>query len=105
MTAHMPAYLNYLWAESVPPGSPYSGFADEALALWTDNPKTGTPLPRPKHALHAKDALTALAGWRPQAVVADARARSPLGRYLASVLGHPTVRVGGLIGWRISARR
>jgi hypothetical protein len=105
LTARMPAYLNYLWAESVPPGSPYSGFANEALALWTDNPKTGTPLPRPKHALHAKDALTALAGWRPQAVVADARARSPLGRYLASVLGHPTVRVGGLIGWRISARR
>jgi len=103
MTTRMPAYLNYLWAESVPAGSPYSSFASEALALWTVTPKTPGASPQPRHAVDVRAALAVLAGWRPQAVVADARARSPLGEYLTKLLGPPTVTVDGLTGWRITA--
>jgi hypothetical protein len=36
-------------------------------------------------------------------VIADATANSPLGQYLAKVLGPPMVTVDDLIGWRLSA--
>jgi hypothetical protein len=38
--------------------------------------------------------------WRPAAVVAVTRLDSPLGRYLTSLLGAPSVRVGQVIAWR-----
>jgi hypothetical protein len=102
MTRRMPMYLNYLWAESVPPGSPYSSIAGPSLSRWTDT--AGLPageLQRP--IVHVQAALAALASWRPQAVVADATATSPLGEYLTKLLGPPTVAVDGLTGWRITA--
>jgi len=104
MTHRFPAYLNYLWAEGVPPGSPYSFLAAPAIAQWTERPGlTGKLVPAQREIVHVHAALTVLASWRPQAVVADATANSPLGEYLTKVLGRPTVTVDGLIGWRITA--
>jgi hypothetical protein len=90
----IPLYLNYLWAKSVPGSSPFRAEADIAYGQWT-----GEAWP----AVHAPLALTELASWRPDAVVADAKANSPLGRYLAQLLGPPTIRVDGLTGWRVGA--
>jgi hypothetical protein len=98
ITRRMPRYLNFLWAESVPPGSPYSSAAGTAISLWTGRP--GAPVPP---VVHVNAALAVLASWRPQAVVADATVSSPLGEYLAKLLGPPTVTVDSLIGWRLSA--
>jgi len=104
MTHRFPAYLNYLWAEGVPPGSPYSFLAAPAIAQWTERPGlTGKPVPAQRAIVHVHAALTVLASWRPQAVVADATATSPLGEYLTKVLGPPTVTVDALICWRITA--
>jgi hypothetical protein len=90
----IPLYLNYLWAKGVPGTSPFRGEAGIAYGQWTGEhwPAVGTPV-----------ALSELASWRPQAVVADAKASSPLGRYLAQLLGPPTIRVDGLIAWRVGA--
>jgi len=90
----IPLYVNYLWSKGVPGSSPFRAEADIAYGQWTG---TGWS------AVHAPLALTELASWRPQAVVADAKANSPLGRYLAQLLGPPTVRIDGLIGWRVGA--
>jgi hypothetical protein len=87
-------YLNYLWSKGVPGASPFRGEADIAYGQWIGEhwPAVGAPV-----------ALAEVASWRPQAVVADAKANSPLGRYLAQLLGPPTIRVDGLIGWRVGA--
>jgi hypothetical protein len=87
-------YLNFLWSKNVSRMSPYRGEADIAEGQWT-----GEHWP----AVHAPLALNEVASWRPQAVVADAKANSPLGRYLAQLLGPPTIRVDGLIAWRVGA--
>jgi hypothetical protein len=106
----LPRYLNYLWAESLPPGSPYRGASAEAIAEWTDIGWTPPlleqwrpPLLLQRPGVRAKAALAVLAAWRPQALVADATVSSPLGLYLTKVLGPPTVSVDGLIGWQLSA--
>jgi hypothetical protein len=39
--------------------------------------------------------------WRPAAVVAVADPDSPVGRYLASLFGQPSVRAGQVIAWRL----
>ncbi len=38
MPRRIPEYLNYLWSESVPPGSPYSGDAHTVKREWTSEP-------------------------------------------------------------------
>ncbi len=97
-------YLNYLWAEGVPVASPYASEAAIALNEWVESP--GGPGKPPKvndwPVMHAGAALAQLAIWRPQAVVADATVTSPLGEFLAKVLGPPTVTVDDLIGWRLA---
>jgi hypothetical protein len=99
----LPRYLNSLWAESLPPGSPYSSAAPSTTAEWTE--LTGRPWAPPllQPGMHLKAALAVLASWRPQAVVADATVSSPLGEFLTKVLGPATVSVDGLIGWQLSA--
>ena len=99
----LPRYLNSLWAQSLPPGSPYSSEAPSATAEWTEllgRPWAPPLLPPP--GVRAKAALAMLATWRPQAVVADATVSSPLGEYLTKVLGPPTASVDGLIGWQLA---
>ncbi len=97
-------YLNFLWAEGVPAASPYASEAAIALHEWVESP--GGPGKPPKlndwPVMHAGAALAQLAAWRPQAVVADATVSSPLGEFLAKVLGPPTVTVDDLIGWRLA---
>ncbi len=94
-------YLNLLWAEGVPPGSPYADTAAVARGDWTQSGRQGeSPLVHNWPVMHAKAARAQLASWRPQAVIADATVSSPLGEYLAKVLGPPQVSVDGLIGWR-----
>jgi hypothetical protein len=108
----LPRYLNYLWGESLPPGSPYGSAAPTDITDWTDSTgpppllepfPPGAPILLQRPPLRAKAALTVLASWRPQAVVADATATSPLGLFLTNVLGPPTISVDGLIGWQLSA--
>ena len=96
LTRRMPTYLNYLWAASVPPGTP--------LAQWTGPDwRPGDPPTLPRPVVHVRPALAVLASWRPQAVVAAATATSPLGEYLVKLLGPPSATVDGLIGWQLSA--
>jgi len=103
ITRRAPIYLNYLWAQGVPPGSPYSNAARGALAQWTRlDRQPDAPQALARSVVHVKPALAVLASWRPQAVVADAAVSSPLGEYLARLIGPPTVTVDGLIGWRLS---
>jgi hypothetical protein len=98
-----PEYLNYLWAQGVPPGSPYIGDAGLANFQWVGAADgVRPPGKRPRPIVHTPVAIAELASWRPQAVVADATASSPLGEYLAKILGPPSVQVDGLIGWRVS---
>ncbi len=96
---HIPEYLNYLWAAGLPPGSPYIGAARMAnLRTAGATRRARAPAAPSQSEVHAE-----LARWRPQAVVADARVSSPLGQYLATLLGPPSVRVDDLIGWRLSS--
>jgi len=44
-----------------------------------------------------------IAAWNPAAVVAVASDQSALGRYLTGLLGPPTVRAGGILGWRLTS--
>ena len=100
----LPRYLNSLWAQSLPPGSPYSSEAPSATAEWTENlGRPWAPPLLPPPGVRVKAALGMLANWRPQAVVADATVSSPLGEYLTKVLGPPTASVDGLIGWQLSS--
>jgi hypothetical protein len=93
MSQRLPEYLDYLWSEGIPRGSPYFPEADIALQEWTGQDQ-GWATP------HAPAARALMAGWRPQAIVADATVSSALGSYLVLILGPPTVQVDGLIGWR-----
>ena len=43
----------------------------------------------------------AMAGWRPDAVIAVAPMNSALGRYLIAFFGRPTVQHGDVMGWRL----
>lgn len=46
---------------------------------------------------------SAVAAWRPAAVVAAASSDSHLGRYLIRFFGPPAVRRGAILGWRVPA--
>jgi len=48
---------------------------------------------------------SALAAWRPDAVLTASGAGSPLGRYLIRYFGRPTVRSGQVLGWRVGQAR
>jgi len=94
MSPRVPEYLNYLWSEGVGVTSPYRGQARIAFGEWRGLNEKGWSVPR------VPAALAAMANWRPQAVVADAKASSALGKYLAKLLGPPTVLEADLIAWR-----
>jgi hypothetical protein len=49
------------------------------------------------------DLRSALAFWRPAAIIADTSPDTTLGRLLRQVLGPPAVRSGQLLGWREGA--
>jgi hypothetical protein len=61
-------------------------------ALWAGKPTSAKGC--------AAAVRSALAYWRPAAVVADTSRRTRLGRLLVTVLGQPTARVGDLLAWR-----
>jgi hypothetical protein len=46
--------------------------------------------------------LAALTQWRPAAIITTDGSGSPLGRYLITYLGRPTVRHDQVLGWRVS---
>jgi hypothetical protein len=62
-------------------------------ALWAGTPPSFVPPLRMTRA--------ALAYTRPAAVVAVTSRGSPLGRYLAGLLGPPTFGVGEVLAWRL----
>ncbi len=93
MSPRLPEYLNYLWSEGVPTSSPYRAQARIAFGEWRGLNEQGWSVP------HAPAALAAMASWRPQTVVADAKITSALGKYLVKLLGPPSVREAGLIAW------
>jgi hypothetical protein len=94
MSPRLPEYLNYLWSEGVPNGSPYRTQARIAAGEWRGLSEQGWSVPHPSAA------LAAMASWRPQTVVADAKVSSPLGKYLVKLLGPPSVQVADLIAWQ-----
>jgi hypothetical protein len=94
VTRRVPEYLDYLWAEGVPASSPYSAEAHIASGEWTTLREEGWVPP------HGNVALAAMASWRPQVVIADAKASSPLGKYLTKLLGPPSLGVDDVIAWR-----
>ena len=51
----------------------------------------------------AANVRRALRYWHPAAVVADAAAVTPLGRFLIGLLGQPDIRTGQLLAWRVPA--
>jgi hypothetical protein len=94
MSQRLPEYLNYLWSEGVPHGSPYQAEAHIALGEWTGLTEQGWAAP------HASAARAVLATLRPQVVIADAKVSSALGKYLVQLLGPPSIRVDDLTAWR-----
>jgi hypothetical protein len=44
-----------------------------------------------------------LAAWKPDAVVARTTPGAPLGHFLISLFGRPTVRIGQMLGWRLAS--
>jgi hypothetical protein len=94
MSPRLPEYLNYLWSEGVPRGSPYRAQAGIASGEWRGLIEQGWSVPHPSAA------LAAMASWRPQTIVANARISSALGKYLVKLLGPPTVQVADLIAWK-----
>jgi hypothetical protein len=93
MSPRLPEYLNYLWSEGVPASSPYRAQARIAFGEWRGLNEQGWSVP------HAPAALAAMASWRPQTVIADAKITSALGKYLVKLLGPPSVREADLIAW------
>jgi hypothetical protein len=81
-------YLNQLWAQS--PAADATTSAATAAGRQVDR----------THPTGAQ-VRAQLAAWHPAAVVADTVEHSALGRYLISLLGRPTVSVGGVLGWRL----
>lgn len=94
MPRRVPEYLDYLWSEGVPRSSPYAAEAHLARWQWTSRTDKGWIPP------HNPLARAAMASWRPQAIVADASAISPLGEYLTQLLGPPSMQVDDLTAWR-----
>jgi hypothetical protein len=90
----VPEYLDYLWAKGVPASSLYAGEAEIAVGEWTSVRHHGWVPPR------GPVTLAEMASWRPQVIVADAKASSPLGKFLIKLLGPPSLGVGDLIAWR-----
>ena len=89
-------YLNRLWAAGLPPGNPSVSAARAAL-LGTASlagPASAGPAPAPAQV------RADFAYWRPAAVVAEATADSPLGRYLVQLLGVPAIEDGSMLAWR-----
>jgi hypothetical protein len=80
-------YLNRLWMQS-------AGGAIAAAARRAGLPATADA-----------EMETQLAAWHPAAVVAVTTESSTLGRFLTSLLGPPTASAGGVLGWRLDARR
>ncbi len=78
-------YLNQLWAQS-------AGVNVTEVATLPANGLYPSPL-----QMRAQ-----LAGWEPAAVVAVTSPHSAFGRYLAGLLGRPTVIAGNVIGWRLT---
>jgi hypothetical protein len=78
-------YLNQLWVQSSP------GAAGAAAA------RRAARTPPAAGAMRAQ-----LAAWHPAAVVAVTGEQSPLGRYLAGLLGPPAIRVGSVLAWRLT---
>jgi hypothetical protein len=80
-------------------------------AFWLTSAPTlaSIPAPAPTPALPsargcAAVTRTAVAYWKPDAIVADTSRGSPLGRLLVSVLGQPAVQAGQLLGWPARGR-
>jgi hypothetical protein len=94
VTRRVPEYLDYLWARGVPASSLYAGEADIAIGEWTSLRAKGWYPPR------GSVALAEMASWRAQVVVADAKVSSPLGKFLTTLLGPPSLRVDDVIAWR-----
>lgn len=90
-------YLDKLWAAGLRPGNPFVTAAEQA-DLPTATAKGPAELPA---ALAPAQVDADLTRWRPAAVVANAAADSPLGRYLSGLFGPPAVQVSGMLGWRI----
>jgi hypothetical protein len=47
----------------------------------------------------------AMAGWRPDAIIAVAQMNSALARYLVAFFGRPTVQHDDVMGWRLRPPR
>jgi hypothetical protein len=91
-------YLDELWAAGLRPGNPLVNAARLA-----GMPTAGAAGPAPVIAAPALAQVHAdLASWRPGAVVADAAVGSPLGRYLVWLLGPPSIKLDGMLGWRFA---
>jgi hypothetical protein len=73
-----------------------------ALAYYLDNLWAGNGAGSPPADVQAE---ATLAQWNPDAVVADAGSSPMLERYLERLLGPPTIRASGMLGWRINPRR
>jgi hypothetical protein len=94
-------YLDQLWAAGLAPRSPFATAALTA-GLPVAGPDGPTQLPK---APTMSEVRADFAYWRPDAVVAVTTASSPLGRYLASLLGPPTTEKGDVLAWlRATAR-
>ena len=60
------------------------------------DPQLGPPV-KPSPA----EIQASLAGWKPDAVVADASPASPLGNFLIGLFGPPDTRIGSVLGWKL----
>jgi hypothetical protein len=77
-------YLNQLWARSSASGAGHAALREEIRAP------------------SARQVKAQLAAWAPAAIVAVASVQSAFGQYLTGLLGPPTARAGGVIGWHLS---
>jgi len=94
-------YLDQLWAAGLPPASPFV-----TAARLADLPTATAAGPAPLPAGPGPAQLAAdLGSWQPNAVVADAAPRSPLGLYLTHLLGRPTAQSVSVVGWRLQHRQ
>jgi hypothetical protein len=80
-------YLNLLWARSS------AGAAGNAASRETA-----------RVILTSAQMRAQIAAWDPAAIVAVASDQSALGQYLTGLLGPPTIRAGGVLGWRLSRK-
>jgi hypothetical protein len=73
----------------------------EPTAEYLNHLWSGTARVRPSSAALVRSAL---AYWRPAAVIAVTAVGSRLGRFLIGVLGRPGFQGGGVLAWRLRAR-